>query len=306
MNKFEFANVKSRDNEKFAKNVSALSIFLENKLVIPVLIILGLLVFLAFFGPYFGAYGAQADLQHPTDLNKPPLYTDANGKLFIFGTDGLGRDYWVRIWEGTKLSLMIAIIATLIEIVIGVNIGLFSGYYQGRFDAFTQFITLILINVPTIIFLVIFSAIFGRGQLVIITVLAFTGWVTMSRIVRANTMKIKNSDFVQASKTFGASDRHILFNHVLPNLLGIILMVTAASIPTVIFAESILSSLGYGVQIPTASLGTIIFDSREQIGSARYQYLFTIPSVVISLLVLSFTIIANSLRDAFDPNQRRK
>jgi oligopeptide transport system permease protein len=306
MNKFELANVKNKDNEKFAKNISAFSIFMQNKLVVPVIIILFILIFLSFFGPYFGAYGAQSDLQHPTSLSKQPMYTDENGKLFIFGTDALGRDYWVRVWEGTRLSIIIAITATIIELVIGVTIGLFSGYYQGKFDATTQFLTLILINVPTIIFLVIFSAIFGRGQLVIISVLAFTGWVTMSRIVRANTMKIKNSDFVNASKTFGAKDKHILFSHVLPNLLGIILMVTAASIPTVIFAESILSSLGYGVQIPIASLGTIIFDSKEQIGSARYEYLFIIPSVVISLLVLSFTIIANSLRDAFDPNQRRK
>lgn len=305
-NKFVFAKDVNAEKETVQPITKWYKILFQNKLVLPALIILVIFIVLSLIGPFFGAYGDNPNETRLDFTNRPPLTRDSKGNLFIFGTDSLGRDFWVRVWSGARLSLTIALSAVVIEALVGITLGLFGGYYKGGIDAAVQFIALVLINIPTLIILVVFGAIFGKNELLIIITIAITGWVGMSRLVRANTMKISQLEFVQASRTFGASDLYIIKKHILPNILGLIFMVAATSVPAVIFAESILSFIGYGVQPPNSSLGSIISQGREYLGSPTLSYLFTLPSVVLGGIVMCFTVIANAMRDVFDPNQRRK
>ena len=220
-----------------------------------------------------------------------------------FGTDNLGRDIWTRTAEGTRISLLIAAVAVLIDICIGVIYGLISGYFGGRVDTIMQRIVEILSGIPTLVVVTLLLLVLRPGLTSIIIALVFTGWINMSRIVRAQVLRLKSQEYVLASKTLGASSREIILKDLLPNTLGQIIVTFMFSIPNAIFTEAFLAFIGLGVPDPMASLGTLINEGYKS--AMIYPYLIVLPVVVLGLLMLCFNLFADGLRDAIDPQMKQ-
>ncbi|MDF2854864.1 MAG: peptide transporter permease [Neobacillus sp.] len=222
---------------------------------------------------------------------------------FWIGTDVLGRDQWTRLWEGTRVSLIIAFVAAFIDLVIGVSYGGISAFYGGRVDGVMQRIAEVLVGIPNLVIILLMMLILKPGILSIIIALTITGWIGMSRIVRGEVLKIKNQEFVLASRTLGTSNGTIIRRHLVPNISGIIIINTMFSIPGAIFFEAFLSFIGLGIAPPDSSLGSLIdigFDNLR-----TYPYLLVYPAVVISVLMIAFNIVGDGLRDAFDPKMHK-
>lgn len=220
-----------------------------------------------------------------------------------FGTDDLGRDIWTRVWMGARVSLLIALIAVTFDLLIGVAYGMISGYFGGRVDLVMQRILELLYGIPYLIVVMLFLVIFeSPGVFTIALALSITGWTGMARVVRAQVLKLKNEEYLLAAKTLGASDTRIITKHLLPNMVGPIVVTAMFTIPTAIFAESFLSYIGLGISPPMASLGTLIQDGLSYMTVQPYKLFF--PAAVLSLLILSFNLLADGLRDALDPKLR--
>lgn len=225
-------------------------------------------------------------------------------KFHYFGTDSLGRDIWTRVWKGAQISLLIGLIAATIDLFIGVFYGGVSGYFGGKTDLIMQRIAEVLYGIPSLIIIVLFVVATGnQGVLTISLSLALTGWIGMSRVVRSQVLKLKNQEFVLASRTLGASPMRLIRLHLLPNVTGTIIVSIIFTIPSAIFSEAFLSIIGLGIKPPLASLGTLVSDGIKMLQTAPYQ--LVIPSVVISLLLLSLYLFADGLRDVFDPKMRQ-
>ncbi|WP_313237530.1 oligopeptide ABC transporter permease [Sporosarcina ureae] len=296
----------------------------KNKAAIVSMVILLLVILMALIGPLLN--GHAGDAQNLRHANLPPKIPgieatglfDGDGKLagktvnlyemkkvdeyYWFGTDGLGRDLFTRLWEGTRVSLFIAFVAAAIDMVIGVAYGGISGYFGGRTDDIMQRVVEILIGIPTLIVVILMIMIMDPGIAAIIVAITITGWIGMSRIVRAQTLKYKSQEFVLASRTLGAKDGKIITKHLLPNMLGIIIINTMFTIPNAIFFEAFLSFIGIGLQPPAASLGTLINDGYKVMENQPYVLLF--PAIVISVLMIAFNLIGDGLRDALDPKMK--
>jgi oligopeptide transport system permease protein len=224
-------------------------------------------------------------------------------KHFWFGTDGLGRDQWTRIWNGTRVSLYIAFLAAMIDLLVGVTYGGISAFYGGKTDDIMQRIVEVLYGIPNLIVIILFIIILDPGILSITLALVITGWIGMSRIVRGQILKLKNQEFVLASQTLGASNGRLISKHLLPNVLGAVIITATFTIPNAIFAESFLSFIGLGIQPPTASLGSLI---NEGFKSLRiYPHLAMYPATIMCILMISFNLVGDGLRDALDPKMRR-
>lgn len=226
-----------------------------------------------------------------------------NDVYHYFGTDNLGRDIWVRAAEGTRLSLTIAGVAVLIDIFIGILFGMISGYFGGMVDAVMQRIIEVLSGIPTLVVVTLLLLILKPGITSIIVAMVFTGWINMSRIVRAQVLKLKNQEYVLASKTLGTPSFKIIFKDLLPNTLGQIIVTFMFSIPNAIFTEAFLAFIGLGVPNPRASLGTLINDGYKS--AMTYPYMIILPIVVLGLLMLCFNLFADGLRDAIDPQMKQ-
>ncbi|ASF38796.1 ABC transporter permease [Halobacillus halophilus] len=227
---------------------------------------------------------------------------DMNDQSFWFGTDGLGRDLWTRTWKGTRISLYIALLAAAIDMVIGVAYGGISAYYGGRVDNYMQRIIEILMGIPNLVVVILMILILEPGILSITIALTITGWISMARIVRGQILKLKNQEFVLASRTLGAPDNRILRKHLVPNVTGLIVINTMFTIPSAIFFEAFLSFIGLGLPTPIASLGTLIDDGFKSL--QIYPHILLFPAIVISLIMIAFNVLADGLRDAFDPKMR--
>ena len=221
---------------------------------------------------------------------------------YWFGTDTNGRDLFTRVWEGTRISISIALIAVTVDIVIGMSYGLISGYFGGKVDMVMQRAVEILNGIPTLILVTLLGMVLPRGMISIIVALMITGWIGMSRISRAEVLKLKESEYILASRTLGAKDFSIIFKHILPNIFGQLITMAMFSIPGAIFTEAYLSFMGLGIPAPAASLGTLISDGYKSMTVHPFMILSSI--FVLALLMLSFNLFADGLRDAFDPNQK--
>lgn len=221
---------------------------------------------------------------------------------FWFGTDALGRDIFTRIWEGTKISLYIALLAAFIDMVIGVAYGGISAYYGGRVDNIMQRIIEVLVGIPILIVVILMILILEPGILSITIALTITGWTGMARVVRGQVLKLKGQEFVLASKTLGSSDTRIMTKHLLPNLAGVIIINTMFTIPSAIFFEAFLSFIGLGLQSPATSLGVLIEDGYKSMQIFPHIILF--PAIILSIIMICFNLLADGLRDAFDPKMR--
>ncbi|MCQ9209740.1 oligopeptide ABC transporter permease [Granulicatella seriolae] len=224
------------------------------------------------------------------------------GTYYYLGTDGLGRDLLSRILYGTRLSLLIAFAAALFDLTIGVTYGIVSGWFGGRVDNVMQRILEIMSGIPNLVILVLMLLFLRPGISSIILALGFTGWLTMARVVRAQTMKLKNQEYILAARALGQNFRNISIKHLLPNLAGIVIIQTMFSIPSAIFFEAFLSFLGIGVPIPNASLGSLINDGYK---TFRFlPHLMWFPALVLCILMISFNLLADGLRDALDPKMK--
>lgn len=228
---------------------------------------------------------------------------------YWFGTDELGRDLFSRIWLGARYSLIIGIAAAFIDFGIGVLYGGIAGMSSHRIDAIMMRIAEVIYSIPYMLVVVLLSVVFstagaGTSMFVLIFAMTITGWVPMANLVRGQVLQLKESEYSLASESLGASDRWILRKHIIPNALGPILVNVTLTIPRAIFSEATLSFMGLGLQPPKPSLGTLANDGLAgmQIG-LFYQIL--IPAVFISLIMFSFNVLGDGLRDALDPRLRK-
>ncbi|RYL89744.1 ABC transporter permease [Sporolactobacillus sp. THM7-4] len=299
----------------------ALRRFVQNKGALISMILLTIIIVAALVSPHFSKYGI--DDQDLNRVNLPPkitalswipLFSGKEGGVdvykqngikqdFWFGTDSLGRDLWTRTWSGTQISLFIALIAALVDLFIGVVYGGISGYFGTTVDNILQRIVEVIMGIPNLVWIILLILVMKPGLFAITVAILATNWVTMSRIVRGEMMKLKNQEFVLASRTLGASNGRIIFRHLIPNSLGMIIVNTMFSVPNAIFFEAFLSFIGLGIRQPQASLGSLINTGYQQLQIHPYQTLY--PGLIISLLLICFNIMGDGLRDAFDPKLRR-
>jgi len=218
---------------------------------------------------------------------------------YWFGSDNFGRDIWTRTWQGARVSLIIAVAAALIDMIIGMSYGLISGYFGGRTDMIMQRFLEIANGIPRLVIVTLLLLILHPGILTIIFALMLTEWIGMSRIARAEMLKLKEQEFVLASRTLGARPFFIIFKEILPNIIGPIITQVMFSIPTAIFTEAFLSFVGLGIPVPQCSLGSLISDGFNSFTTHPYQ--IVPPIIIMALLMLSFNLTADGLREALDP-----
>ena len=221
---------------------------------------------------------------------------------YWFGSDALGRDIWTRTWTGTRISLYIAFVAVLIDMLIGMSYGLISGYFGGKVDSVLQRFAEIINSIPTLVIVTLLMLVLKPGLMTITIALMLTGWIGMSRIARAQMLKLKEQEFVLASHTLGASNMRVIFSEILPNIIGQLITNTMFSIPNAIFTEAFLSFVGLGIPEPMCSLGSLISYGFKSFTTHPFQILP--PVIVLALLMLCFNMLADGLRDAFDPKMK--
>ncbi len=221
----------------------------------------------------------------------------------LMGTDKLGRDLCAAVLRGGRVSLAVGFMATAVSLVIGVIWGAVAGYFGGRVDQFLMRIVDVLYALPFLIFVVLLMVMFGRNFLLLFFAIGFVEWLTMSRIVRAQVMALKNQEFVEASVALGYGRARIIFRHLFPNLLGPVIIYTTLTVPAVMLLESVLSFLGLGVQAPDTSWGVLIKQGAE--GMEDYPWLLLFPAAFFSLTLFSLNFIGDGLRDALDPKSSK-
>lgn len=242
-----------------------------------------------------------------TDSNGDNAYenTDYADDYFYWGTDTLGRDVFTRVWQGVRISLIMAFAAAIIDFFIGIVYGGVSGYFGGWIDIIMQRFIEIVASVPSLIVAILFVIFLGSGMTSIILALIITSWIGMSRVVRAQFIKNRDQEYVLAARTLGAGDRRLIFKHLFPNIIGQVVIVTTFSIPGAIFYEAFLSFLGLGIVDPEkTSLGQLISSGQSEL--MYHPHLLVFPAIILSILMLSFNLLANGLRDALDPKMRGK
>jgi oligopeptide transport system permease protein len=259
--------------------------------------ILALAAILALLGPLLSPYPYdKLDWQH---VAVPPRLAASHW----LGTDRLGRDLYVRTLYGVRISLVIGVIATLVSVLVGVVWGATAGYVGGRTDAIMMRFVDVLASLPYLFLVITLAALFGRGNPYVLFVgIGAVGWITMARIVRAQALVLRRTEFIEAAVASGASTPHILRRHVVPNVLGPVIVYAALTLPQMMLFESFLSFLGLGVQEPLASLGSLIRDGAQEMESAPWMLL--VPAGGLVLLLIGFNLLGDGLRDAFDVRER--
>ena len=296
---FEAAEQNSSDLEYIArKHHSALYDgwirLRKNKAAVICAVILIVITLFAIFAPILSQY-TYFDTNYKAKL-KPPSIEHP------FGTDQFGRDQWTRIWYGTRISLLIGLVAALLNLFIGVIYGAVSAMIGGRVDAIMQRIIEILVGVPHLIIVILFMMILPPGVGTIVIAMSITGWVNMARLVRAQILKLKNQEFVMAAKLLGTSGWKMIMKHLVPNTVSVIVIQIMFAIPSAIFTEAFLSFIGVGLAAPKASLGVLINDGYKMLRAAPYMLIY--PALAIILIMVCFSILGDGLRDALDPRMK--
>jgi oligopeptide transport system permease protein len=284
----------------------------KNRLAIVGMFGVFLLAFAGIFGPLLAPwpYQVQDITAVVANGNEPiPPFQDMSHPL---GTDQLGRDLMSRLLDGAQVSLTVALVVQLVVLFIGVPIGAIAGWVGGRVDTYLMRVTDIFYAFPDLLFIILMSVAFretafGRalnGVLLVFVAIGLTSWVTVARLVRGQLLSLKETEFVEAARAIGVSDRNIVTRHLLPNAIGPVIVAVTLGIPTAILAEATLAYLGIGVQPPRASWGTLINDGVNQI--RVYPWLVLMPGILIAGSLMSFTFLGDGLRDALDPKLKGK
>ena len=224
-------------------------------------------------------------------------------KYFYLGTDYLGRSLAQRIIYGTKVSLIVALVATFFDLTVGVAYGIISGWKGGRVDNVMQRIIEIISSIPNLVIVVLMLVVLKPGMTSIILAIAISSWTTMARMIRAETLSLKTQEYVLAARTLGESPTKIAWKHLVPNLSSIIIIQTMYTIPSAIFFEAFLSFIGIGITAPETSLGVLLNEGQKNFQFLPYQMWY--PAIVLCVLMIAFNLLGDGLRDAFDPRGQR-
>lgn len=268
----------------------------RNKAAVASICILFIITVLVIFSPYFSFYEMQ-----DTDWNSIGLAPDLATKHY-FGTDDLGRDVFARTLYGGRMSLLIGIISSIVSVVIGIAYGATAGFFGGKVDGFMMRVVDIIYSLPFMFFVILLMTFFGRNIFLIFIAIGAVNWLDMARIVRGQTLSLKGKEFIEAAHASGVSSPVIIMRHIVPNVLGIVVVYVTLTIPQVILTESFLSFLGLGVQEPATSWGVLINDGAQNVTVAWWRLVFPASFLVVTLFCFNF--IGDGLRDALDPKDR--
>ncbi len=305
---------------------------IKNKVAFVSFIVIVFITLCAIFVPMFWPYSYENMLGNvpgqPVDSSfnnlKPFTYSKTEQALIdagehvtphIFGTDSQGRDYFIRVVYGTRISLAVGFFASIIVLIIGMTVGSVSGYMGGRVDLIIMRIVDIIYSLPDMLMVILLASVLnmtmgsaiegtifesiGANIISLFLVFGVLYWVSMARLIRGQILSLREQEYVLAARTAGASGKWIIKKHLLPNCMSVVFISVALQIPSAIFTESYLSFLGLGVNAPMPSLGSLASDALN--GLSSYPYRLVIPAIVISLIVLSLNLFGDGLRDAFDP-----
>ncbi|MFZ8886254.1 MAG: ABC transporter permease [Steroidobacteraceae bacterium] len=284
----------TRDRSLWAESVSRL---LDHSAAVASLAILSAMVVAAVIGPWLSPH--QAEVLDWSMMGAPPDLLSGHW----MGTDRLGRDLLVRTLEGMRISLLIAVAAAIVSLVLGTLWGAIAGYSGGRIDSVMMRGVDVLFAMPTLFFVILLTTLFSRSPLLLIACIGLTGWLTVARVVRSETMALASREFIEASVACGARPAGVVFRHLVPNLAGTVVTYATLLIPQMILVESFLSFLGIGVQEPASSLGNLIAEGAAELDAAPWMLVG--PAACLVLLVFCFNYLGDGLRDALDPRRRR-
>jgi oligopeptide transport system permease protein len=253
----------------------------------------------------WGIFDGREKLHTSTGVREINRYAEAEHSeqyYYWFGSDTLGRDIFTRTWEGTRISLFVALVAVVVDVFIGIIYGFSSAYFGGKVDMIMQRIIEIIHGIPTLVIVTLLIMVLRPGILSVTLTIMLTGWIGMSRMARAQMLKIRNREYVLAARTLGASNLRVIFQEILPNSFGQLLVMSMFSIPSAIFTEAFLAFIGIGIPVPLASLGSLISEAFRSL--TIHPYMIIAPVIVLAVLMLSFNLLADGLRDALDPSMK--
>ncbi len=268
----------------------------HNKAALASMVILALLMAVVCIGPFLSPYSGDA-IDWEYIWGEPSLQNQ-----HWLGTDSLGRDVFVRVLQGGQISLLVGIVSTLVSLLIGVSYGAVAGYFGGRVDSIMMRIVDILYALPFLFFVILLMVFFGRHLLLIFVAIGMVNWLDMARIVRGQTLSLKRREFIEAAWMSGASDEQVIKRHIIPNLMGVVVVYVTLTIPQVILVESFLSFLGLGVQEPATSWGALVNEGAQEMDTAPWLLIF--PASFLAVTLFCFNFIGDGLRDALDPKDR--
>lgn len=254
------------------------------------------ILLLVVFGPMLN--GWDHEIPDWDNYSTPPSLETGH----LMGTDALGRDLFERVMIGGRVSLLVGFIATLVSLLIGVSYGAIAGYLGGRVDNWMMRAVDAIYALPFMFFVILLMVVFGRNIILIFVAIGAVNWLDMARIVRGQTLSLKNKDFIEAARVSGATERQVIVRHIVPNLLGVVVVYVSLTIPQVILVESFLSFLGLGVQEPLTSWGALVNEGAQELETAPWSLLF--PAVFLAATLFAFNFLGDGLRDALDPRDR--
>ena len=269
----------------------------ENSGALAALWVVAAIVALTLLGPLLSPNGIEAlDWAH---VALHPSFQSAHW----LGTDRLGRDLYARTLAGTRVSLLIGLVASSVSLLVGITYGAIAGYLGGRIDHLMMRVLEILSGLPLIFFVIFLTVVFGRNESLLFISIGAVGWLTMARIVRGQTMSIRQKEYIEAAIASGAGTARIICKHIVPNIIGPVIVYATLTIPQIMMLESFLSFLGLGIQEPRASLGTLIAEGAADMEAA--PWILLVPGGFLAVLLLCLNIVGDGLRDALDSEQRR-
>ena len=276
----------------------------RNRAALAGMIVLGLVAALAILAPLLSPF-AYDEVNYDIIACAPgwwPVEAACRAPGHIFGTDAVGRDLFVRVLFGARVSLAVGLVATMVSLIIGVLYGAIAGYAGGRLDGLMMRIVDVLYSLPFIFFVIILMVMFDRNFILLFVAIGAVEWLTMARIVRGQTLSIKQKEFIEAARAAGVGPFGIILRHVVPNVVGPVMIYVTLTVPGVILTESFLSFLGLGIQEPLTSWGVLISDGADQMETAPWMLLF--PALFMAVTLFCFNFIGDGLRDALDPKDR--
>ncbi len=268
----------------------------RNRAAMAALCVLLFMAVVVLLGPWLIPYSY--DFTDWDNVSVPPSLSTGHW----FGTDGVGRDLFVRTLYGGRISLLVGLVATAVSLLIGITYGAVAGYFGGRVDQVMMRIVDILYALPFMFLVILLMVLFGRNILLIFVAIGAINWLDMARIVRGQALSLRQREFVDAARAGGVSTARIIRRHIVPNLLGVVIVYATLTVPQVILVESFLSFLGLGVQEPMTSWGALVNEGSQELENAPWLLLF--PAVFLAATLFCFNFLGDGLRDALDPRDR--